>query len=354
MLVGSCADILLNSSARDKYQKEYAKKQTSGYASWDSAYIQSLHDSVQVTLPYTEKGQYFKDMISVYSYNIGLKEGEVLHAEVMPDSTQTKIFLDLYITANDSLKRVESHTRIASEVNKLVYEAERTTTYKLIVQPEISAQTPFSFAIYTLPAYHFPVAGVGNRAIQSFWGAMRDKGRRHEGIDIFAPRGTPVVAVTKGRISFAGERGNGGKQVWLRAGMFGKSLYYAHLDSITVSATDRVNIGDTLGFVGNTGNAITTSPHLHFGIYAGGPIDPLPFVYAKEVPKFPPSPRTWDPHVVVQATAANLRSTASVKGEKIGEVRRMDTLQVLGMTGEWWHVKAPGEMKAFIHRSLAK
>jgi hypothetical protein len=57
------------------------------------------------------------------------------------------------------------------------------------------------------------------------------------------------------------------------------SLYYAHLDEQLVSQGDRVAEGDTIGLVGNTGNARTTPPHLHFGIYAaGGAINPLPFV----------------------------------------------------------------------------
>jgi murein DD-endopeptidase MepM/ murein hydrolase activator NlpD len=223
----------------------------------------------------------------------------------------------------------------------------------VIVQPEIKAQTPFVLAMYKLPSYHFPVASVSSTGIQSFWGADRG-GRLHEGIDIFAKRGTPVVAATEGRISFVGERGNGGKQVWLRAGMFGHSLYYAHLDSIAVSTTDRVQAGDTLGFVGNTGNALTTTPHLHFGIYRiGGAIDPLPFVLESEVPKLPKPPAHWRKRVVVTATAANLRNAASAKGEKIGEVRRADTLQLLGLSGDWWHVKTTDQTKAFIHKRLA-
>src|SRR5690606_27574329 len=89
-----------------------------------------------------------------------------------------------------------------------------------------------------------------------------------------------VVAVTDGTVSFTGERGLGGKQVWLRAGLFGNSIYYAHLDSVAVTSGIRVKTGDTLGFVGNTGNARTTPPHLHFGIYKSrGAVNPLPFVY---------------------------------------------------------------------------
>src|SRR5690606_27632559 len=134
--------------------------------------------------------------------------------------------------------------------------------------------------IYTQPSLGFPVAGKGNANIQSLWGADRDRGaRRHEGVDIFAARGTAVIAVTDGIIVRSGAYGLGGEQVWLRDRLFGISIYYAHLDSIHVYPRQRVEKGDTLGFVGNTGNARTTSPHLHFGIYSRyGAVDPLPYI----------------------------------------------------------------------------
>ncbi len=125
----------------------------------------------------------------------------------------------------------------------------------------------------------FPVSG--NKAkTQSFWGDARDGGaRKHEGIDIMAPRGAPVVAVHDGIISVLNENNAGGKVVWLRPNGKDYTLYYAHLDEQLVSTGQRVNAGDTIGLVGNTGNARTTVPHLHFGIYTtGGAVDPYPFV----------------------------------------------------------------------------
>src|SRR5690606_37952339 len=82
-----------------------------------------------------------------------------------------------------------------------------------------------------------------------------------------------------GRITSVKEGGLGGKTVWMRPEGRNISLYYAHLDSQSVSIGQRVAEGDTVGFVGNTGNARTTPPHLHFGIYSmGGAVDPLPYV----------------------------------------------------------------------------
>ncbi|RZK50032.1 MAG: M23 family metallopeptidase, partial [Hymenobacter sp.] len=139
----------------------------------------------------------------------------------------------------------------------------------------------------------FPVKGRTDQAIGSFWGNERDNGaRRHEGVDIFAPRGTPAVAATDGYITRTGESKLGGRVVWL-ADAQGQHLYYAHLDKQLVQPGQRVRAGDTLGLVGNTGNARTTAPHLHFGIYRAGrgAVDPWPFLHrADAVPTALTSP----------------------------------------------------------------
>ena len=88
------------------------------------------------------------------------------------------------------------------------------------------------------------------------------------------------MAAAPGTVTRVNETNLGGKVVWLRDTL-GNSLYYAHLDSQAVSSGMQVNIGDTLGFVGNTGNARTTPPHLHFGVYrrGEGPVDPWWFLH---------------------------------------------------------------------------
>jgi hypothetical protein len=124
----------------------------------------------------------------------------------------------------------------------------------------------------------FPVAGKKSN-IGSFWGDVREGGKRkHEGIDIFAKRGTPVVAVCDGFISSVGNGGIGGKTIWLQTAGF-KTIYYAHLDEQKVKGGEFVRKGEVIGTVGNTGNARTTAPHLHFGIYTWtGAVNPLPYV----------------------------------------------------------------------------
>src|SRR5579875_3658760 len=130
----------------------------------------------------------------------------------------------------------------------------------------------------------FPVSGKRSN-IRGFWGDERDGGARlHKGIDIFAKKGTPVVAVCDGIVVDEGNGGRGGKVVWLQSASHPWRAYYAHLDRQLVRDGQHVKKGQVLGTVGNTGNAKTTPSHLHFGIYtARGAVNPLPYV--KNSPK---------------------------------------------------------------------
>lgn len=123
-----------------------------------------------------------------------------------------------------------------------------------------------------------PVAGVDAARVADTFGAPRGSDRRHEGVDIFAERGTPVLSTTRGLVLSARESGLGGKQVWV-LGPARERHYYAHLEGWAegLARGDMVLPGDRLGTVGTTGNARGTPPHLHYGIYGdGGALDPLP------------------------------------------------------------------------------
>ena len=125
-----------------------------------------------------------------------------------------------------------------------------------------------------------PVEGVTVKRIGNSWHAPRSGGRRHEGQDIFAARGTAVRSATEGYVVRVGESALGGNVVFV-AGAGGRNYYYAHLDSYApgLAVGDYVTPESVLGFVGTTGNAAGTSPHLHFGVYAvGGAVDPLPLL----------------------------------------------------------------------------
>lgn len=123
-----------------------------------------------------------------------------------------------------------------------------------------------------------PVENVRAAQIADTFGAPRGQDRSHQGVDIFADRGTPVMSSTEGLVVAVRDRGRGGRQVWV-LGPGHERHYYAHLDEWApgLRAGDRVRPGTMLGTVGDTGNAQGTPPHLHYGIYTmTGPIDPLP------------------------------------------------------------------------------
>jgi SH3-like domain-containing protein len=169
----------------------------------------------------------------------------------------------------------------------------------------------------------FPVKGKGRSDVQSFWGAGRDGGtRKHEGVDIFAPTGTPAIAAANGTIASVSNNKLGGKVIFLHPSGKNYTLYYAHLDAQLVQSGASVQIGDTIGLVGKTGNAIHSSPHLHFGIYtSGGAVDPLPFVdpVIRPAKKITASLalagkeiRTTAPATINLTSALNLNSSASL------------------------------------------
>lgn len=124
-----------------------------------------------------------------------------------------------------------------------------------------------------------PVATIEARTLRDTWHASRSSGRLHEGIDIFAKKGTHVLAATEGIVLTIEETNLGGKVVWVM-GPGGQRHYYAHLDRVaSIERGQRVTVGSLLGFVGNTGNAANTPPHLHYGIYGNtGPINPFPLL----------------------------------------------------------------------------
>ena len=124
------------------------------------------------------------------------------------------------------------------------------------------------FAPLNGTALHMPVVGIQKYHLTNSWHAARDGGKRkHKGIDIFAPKGTPVVAVTDGIISYIGIQPKGGQCLWLTTEA-GASFYDAHLARWAPGLYEGMEVrsGELLGFVGNTGNARTTPPHLHFGV----------------------------------------------------------------------------------------
>lgn len=351
--IRTVADVISNPSAREIYRREFKNKEEI-FSQWQFYYENAFNDSLEVKLPYGEKGQFVANENTSYNYIMTLEKGKIFTAEVTKDSINHRVFMDILEWKSGKFEVVQS-----SKIDEsgLEFTPKESGIYKIIIQPEIASNTKFFIALNEKPLYGFPVAGKGNDAIQSFWGNERDGGKRnHEGIDIFAPKGTPVVAVTEGSISDTGNRGLGGKQVWLRSGLFGNSLYYAHLDSIAVNSGDKVKVGDTLGFVGNTGNAKFTPPHLHFGIYQGygGAIDPKPFVYKTPELASKQFPKNFKTTFLRIKNTAILRKGPATTYAKVGELQTDDQVVLLGENKDWLHIKTATNQVAFLHKRFVK
>lgn len=125
-----------------------------------------------------------------------------------------------------------------------------------------------------------PVRGVRPSDLRNSWGAPRSGGRDHKGIDIFAPRGRAIVSSTRGIVMTVGTNRLGGRVVRV-LGPGGHWHYYAHLERFgDVRPGDVIAAGTVIGYVGDSGNARGTPPHLHYGIYRfrGGAINPYPLL----------------------------------------------------------------------------
>ncbi|MFC7668710.1 M23 family metallopeptidase [Hymenobacter humi] len=248
---------------------------------WLAAADQALRDSLVVTLPFAETGYFRPEQPGAASYCYAVRAGEQVHVTLsLGAGAAARVFLDAFEVVPGRLPvPLASADTVALDFR---YQADADGQHLLRVQPELLAAGRYTLRVAREPSLSiFPVLGRTDAAVGSFWGAARDAGaRQHEGIDIMASRGTPVVAATAGFITRTGETPIGGRVVWLADVANRNHIYYAHLDKQLVTPGQRVRAGDTLGLVGNTGNARTTVPHLHFGIYRSGQgaVDPFPFV----------------------------------------------------------------------------
>jgi peptidoglycan LD-endopeptidase LytH len=113
-----------------------------------------------------------------------------------------------------------------------------------------------------------PVAGIPPSRIQDSFNAPRSGGRTHRAFDIMAPRRTPVIAASSGRILAMRQNNLGGTTIYTvdESGRF--AHYYAHLDGYAAGIREGMDIvqGMLLGYVGSTGNASASAPHLHFQV----------------------------------------------------------------------------------------
>ena len=118
-----------------------------------------------------------------------------------------------------------------------------------------------------------PVQGIAAAALHDTFNDARSEGRRHDAIDIMAPAGTPVLAVADGRIEKLFLSDRGGITLYQFNPARTRAYYYAHLQRYAdgIAEGQVLRRGQVLGYVGATGNADPSAPHLHFAVFALGP-----------------------------------------------------------------------------------
>jgi murein DD-endopeptidase MepM/ murein hydrolase activator NlpD len=294
MLLASCKSGTINlfkpASPHEQYQRKLITaglEKTAMGKSWIEAASQSLQKTLTIKIPYKETGYSAAEKVTAVAYQFTAKQGEKLNISLIknpPDDFD--IFVDLWSqTLNEAPKLISSADTLGTPLN---VEINATGNYLIRLQPELLRSGQYTLEISSGPSLDFPVK-TSKKSVSSFFGDGRDaNSRKHEGIDIFAPLRTPVIAAAEGTVVRVNQNNLGGNVVWMRPKGKNFTLYYAHLDEQTATEGQSVVPGDTLGLMGNTGNARTTDPHLHFGIYTPkGAVDPLPFVnpVIKPLPK---------------------------------------------------------------------
>jgi murein DD-endopeptidase MepM/ murein hydrolase activator NlpD len=252
---------------------------------WLAAADRALQQPQRIELPFTTRGEVVRGSAAAgYAFTVPVGRRVAITVTSAADPEAGELFVDLFRAAPLRHERLTGALP-GGRLQPFTLEAVEGGEYIMRVQPSVGATASYDIAIDASPLLAFPVDGVDGRAIWSAFGAERDGGRRaHRGVDIFAARGTPVLAATDGWVTRVETTRVGGNVVWMQPLFGNMRVYYAHLHEQWVEPGDFVLAGQPLGAVGNTGNARTTPPHLHFGVYVrqpgvrGGARDPVAFL----------------------------------------------------------------------------
>ena len=273
------------SSSHEEYREGLVAMELDDTAmgrAWLTQAEAALRTPHTVTIPFQELAHFEPARPEAVGFRFEAIRGQRIEILLeIDEGEQGRMFADVFRVEDegpDALPQVASYS---DELNRLEFEPRRDAEYILRLQPELLRGGRYSVTIRSVPAMSFPVQDHGMNHVWSFFGDGRDGGTRvHEGIDVFAPRGTPVLSSVHGIVRNVGTRDRGGLVVSIRDEERGLILYYAHLEEQLTQRGARVAPGDIIGTVGNSGNAITTPPHLHFGIYETGwrAVDPWNFL----------------------------------------------------------------------------
>lgn len=336
----------------EQYQKKLVNvglDKTAMGAAWLNAATMSTQKALNINIPYTENGYFAADKVPATAYKFKATKGQKLNIKLnKTPSGAALIYIDVWYSTDQSQKLIASADTLN---NPIVFDIDETGTYLIRLQPELLQNVSYELEITAGPSLAFPIKSKNTNSIKSYWGDGRDNdARKHEGIDIFGNFRTPVLAISEGTVTRVNENNLGGKVVWMRPKGKDYTLYYAHLDKQIAIEGQEVKIGDTLGLMGNTGNARNTPTHLHFGIYTfNGAVNPLPFI----------DPVTKTPAAITASGAKlnkTLRTTSAVKmfSSPQGKATVLATLnkgtivQANAATGNYYKAELPDGSTGFI------
>lgn len=352
--LGDLRDVIDDATPREQYEASLEAAGLAGSAAvrdWQAAALRARDSALALPAPFNESGYLAPERSEARGYLVQVRRGQQLTARfTLRGERAARLFADLYEVPEAGSAAFDHLASADSGEAELEYEIRRDGAVILVLQPELLSGGRYELDVSLEPTLDFPVSGHDPGAIRSRFGADRDAGRRrHEGVDIFAPRGTLVIAAAGGLATWVGTNELGGNVVMVRDRARSEGHYYAHLDTQLVSEGTIVSAGDTLGLVGNTGNARTTPPHLHFGIYARdrGAVDPLPYLVPPDSSAGPPSAdlsRLGD--WMRLAARTDLAPAPGAEGGT--EFEAGTVVRVTGATGSWFRTEMPDGTTGFI------
>lgn len=183
----------------------------------------------------------------------------------------------------ESLEAFDRLSRVVETTNRMQLVV--TEFAAVVEQAELEVEVFKAGSEFFVADMVFPIDGPYDLVLIDSWGFPRAPGTPdehwHEGIDIFSPEGTPVVASERGVTTKVGVAELGGLRVWVQ-GESGTKWYYSHMSAIAedLEVGDVVEVGDLLGYIGHSGNAAGTPDHLHMQIHPDGgrPVNPYPIL----------------------------------------------------------------------------
>lgn len=312
-------------------------EETGAMRAWLAAGSRAVASAPEVALPYREIVYFDPMQPTAGAWRLTLQRGQALHVEIAgPANEEMVLFVDLLRWDRGEWRSVVA----LQEGSVFDFRVGDRGVYVLRVQPELLTGGRWTVTLTAGSQMTFPVEGGGNSAIRGHFGDPRDGGRRrHEGVDIFAPRGTRVLAAANGWVVRVGKNDLGGKVVWMET-FDGLRLYYAHLSRRKVGEGRKLRAGEVVGRVGSSGNAGRQSPHLHFGIYDDEAIDPLPFIQpAKRAAKVTADLALLGGWARVHADRISLHAGPRTDSPLRGQAARHEAFRVDGASADWYRVR---------------